>query len=121
MAHKQHYRVRNWRDYNCGLVPRRSLTLWFRRGGRAVVPPPAETAGEAGNAPTRTWRFSAVRKLMYAALTGASQSWRQLITIELKFRQIEELRPELEAEFRQRTAPEQLPASRSGISRNQKT
>ena len=60
---KQHYQIRNWREYNRALVQRGSLTLWFilyliiarhpacsvhRRGGRAVVSPRPKRPARAG-------------------------------------------------------------------------
>ena len=45
-----------------------------------------------------------VLKLMYAALIRASQTWRQIVISEFELKQIEELRNELEKEFKERTA-----------------
>lgn len=63
----------------------------------------------------------AVLKLMFAALARASQSWRRLVIGEFELKQIEELKTELQAEFRQRTAPVQPTASRLHFSSNNKT
>jgi putative transposase len=46
----------------------------------------------------------AVLKLMYAALIRASQKWRRVVISEFELKQIEELRNELNEEFKQRTA-----------------
>jgi transposase-like protein len=45
----------------------------------------------------------AVLKLMYAALIRASQTWRRVVISEFELRQIEELRSELDREFKERT------------------
>jgi len=45
-----------------------------------------------------------VLKLMYAALIRASQTWRRVVISEFELKQIEELRNELEKEFKERTA-----------------
>ncbi|MEH6875264.1 MAG: IS256 family transposase [Candidatus Competibacter sp.] len=50
----------------------------------------------------------AVLKLMFAALARASQTWRRLVISAFELKQIEELKTELQAEFRQRTAPGHL-------------
>mgnify|MGYP000897044548 FL=1 len=63
----------------------------------------------------------AVLKLMFAALARASQSWRRLVISEFELKQIEELKTELHAEFRQRTTPASAPASRIHFSSNNKT
>ena len=63
----------------------------------------------------------AVLKLMFAALARASQSWRRLVISEFALKQIEELKTELHAEFRQRTTPASAPASRIHFSSNNKT
>jgi hypothetical protein len=41
---------------------------------------------------------------MYAALIRASQTWRRVVISEFDLRQIEELRSELDREFKERTA-----------------
>lgn len=64
----------------------------------------------------------AVLKLMFAALARASQTWRRLVISEFELKQIEELKIELHAEFRQRTAPAASPtASRLHFSSNNRT
>ena len=63
----------------------------------------------------------AVLKLMFAALARASQTWRRLVISEFELKQIEELRTELQAEFRQRTAPASPTASRLHFSSNNRT
>ena len=45
----------------------------------------------------------AVLKLMYAALVRASQTWKRIVISEFELRQIEELRSDLEREFKERT------------------
>jgi transposase-like protein len=45
-----------------------------------------------------------VLKLMYAALIRASQTWRRIVISEFELKQIEELRNELDKEFKERTA-----------------
>jgi transposase-like protein len=54
----------------------------------------------------------AVLKLMYAALIRASQGWRRAIVSEFELRQIEELKTQLDEEFKQRTASTVSSASR---------
>lgn len=63
----------------------------------------------------------AVLKLMYAALIRASQSWRRVVINEFEKRQIEELRGEIEAEFKQRTAPAVSVVSRQRFSSKDRT
>lgn len=46
----------------------------------------------------------AVLKLMYAALIRASQTWRRVVISEFELKQIDELRSELDNEFKERTA-----------------
>jgi hypothetical protein len=46
----------------------------------------------------------AVLKLMYAALIRASQKWRRVVISEFELKQIDELRNELDKEFKERTA-----------------
>ena len=45
----------------------------------------------------------AVLKLMYAALIRASQTWRRVVISEFELKQIDELRDELDQEFKERT------------------
>ena len=45
----------------------------------------------------------AVLKLMYAALIRASQTWRRVVISEFELKQIDELRDELDKEFKERT------------------
>jgi transposase-like protein len=45
-----------------------------------------------------------VLKLMYAALIRASQTWRRLLISEFELHQLEELRAELDEEYRARNA-----------------
>jgi hypothetical protein len=45
-----------------------------------------------------------VLKLMYAALIRASQKWRRIVISEFELKQIDELRNELDKEFKERTA-----------------
>jgi len=63
----------------------------------------------------------AVLKLMFAALIRASQTWRGLCISDFERKQIEELRAELEAEFKQRTSSEKPVASRPRISSTHRT
>jgi len=58
----------------------------------------------------------AVLKLMYASLIRASQSWRRIVVSEFEQHQIEDLRKELDEEFRQRTTSTVTTASRSRLS-----
>src|SRR5205814_8179438 len=46
----------------------------------------------------------AVLKLMYAALIRASQKWRRVVISEFELKQIDDLRNELDKEFKERTA-----------------
>ena len=46
----------------------------------------------------------AVLKLIYAALIRASQTWRRIVISEFELKQIDELRSELDREFKERTA-----------------
>lgn len=57
----------------------------------------------------------AVLKLMYAALIRASQSWRRVVISEFELKQIEELKIDLDNEFKQRTASAVSSASRPRI------
>lgn len=63
----------------------------------------------------------AVLKLMYASLIRASQGWRRIIVSEFEQHQIEDLRRELDEEFRERTASTATTASRSRLSSNIET
>jgi putative transposase len=58
----------------------------------------------------------AVLKLMYAALIRASHTWQRMVISEFELKQIEELREELNAAHRERTAPAVSTASRPKIS-----
>lgn len=57
----------------------------------------------------------AVLKLMYAALIRASQTWRRVVISEFELKQIEDLKNELDREFKQRTAAAVSTASRPKI------
>jgi transposase-like protein len=57
----------------------------------------------------------AVLKLMYAALIRASEGWRRVVISEFELRQVEELKAQLDEEFKQRTASTVSPASRQRI------
>lgn len=57
----------------------------------------------------------AVLKLMYAALIRASQTWRRVVISEFELRQIEDLKIDLDNEFKQRTAQAVSSASRPRI------
>jgi transposase-like protein len=63
----------------------------------------------------------AVLKLMYAALIRGSQTWKPIVISEFELRQIDELRAELEAEFRTRTEAVTTSASHNQISGKKKT
>ena len=63
----------------------------------------------------------AVLKLMYAALIRASQSWRRIVISDFEARQIEELRSELDREFKERTASAVQSASRREIYSKRRT
>jgi putative transposase len=63
----------------------------------------------------------AVLKLMYAALIRAAQTWRRIVISEFELKQIEELRAELDTEFRQRTEPVKTGASQRHLSSKRKT
>src|SRR5437868_11531102 len=56
-----------------------------------------------------------VLKLMYAALIRASQTWRRIVISEFELKQIEELRNELEKEFKERTVSAVQSASHQRI------
>ena len=57
----------------------------------------------------------AVLELMYASLIRASQTWRRVVISEFELRQIEELKTDLDNEFKQRTASAVSTASRPRI------
>ncbi len=63
----------------------------------------------------------AVLKLMYAALMRASQTWRRIVISEFELKQIEELKIDLDNEFKQRTASAVSSASRPRIYSREKT
>ena len=63
----------------------------------------------------------AVLKLMYASLLRASQSWRRVVISDFELRQIDDLRTELDAEFKERTAAAVPTASRQRFSSKDKT
>src|SRR6266513_274309 len=50
----------------------------------------------------------AVLKLMYAALIRAAQTWRRVVISEFELKQIDELRDELDQEFKERTTVSKL-------------
>jgi transposase-like protein len=62
-----------------------------------------------------------VLKLMYSALMRASQTWQRVAIGELELKQIDELKRELDDDFKQRTASAVLPVSRPRISSKEKT
>ena len=57
----------------------------------------------------------AVLKLIYAALIRASQTWRRIVISEFELKQIDELRSELDREFKERTASTVQSASHQRI------
>lgn len=57
----------------------------------------------------------AVLKLMYASLLRASKSWQRVVISEFELRQIEDLRNELNEEFKQRSTSAATTASRRRI------
>ncbi|MGH8223988.1 MAG: IS256 family transposase [Woeseiaceae bacterium] len=63
----------------------------------------------------------AVLKLMYAALIRASQTWRNVVISEFELKQLDELRIEIDSEFKQRTAAVVSSASRPRIYSKEKT
>jgi putative transposase len=63
----------------------------------------------------------AVLKLMYAALIRASQTWKRIVVSDFELKQIEELREELEAEFRKRNETVRLSASQRHLSSKNRT
>ena len=97
IAHRQAIRTTNLLERLFGEERRRTKTLPHAFGERAVL------------------------KLMFAALTRASQSWRCLFISEFELKQIDELRTELQTEFRQRTAPALPNASRNRFSSSSQT
>ncbi|MGH7462433.1 MAG: hypothetical protein ACREMA_15585 [Longimicrobiales bacterium] len=60
-------------------------------------------------------------KLMYAALMRASQTWRRVVISEFELKQIEDLKIDLDNEFKQRTASAVSSASRPRICSREKT
>lgn len=97
IAHRKAIRTTNLLERLFGEERRRTKTLPHAFGERAVL------------------------KLMFAALTRASQSWRRLVISEFELKQIDELKTELQTEFRQRTAPASPNASRTRFSSNSQT
>jgi transposase-like protein len=98
IAHRKAIRTTNLLERLFGEERRRTKTIPHAFGERAVL------------------------KLMFAALARASQSWRRLVISEFELKQIEELKTELQAEFRQRTAPvASSTASRLHFSSNSRT
>jgi putative transposase len=63
----------------------------------------------------------AVLKLMYAALIRGSQTWKHIVIGEFELKQIEELRTELDVEFRQRVEPVKTGASQRHLSSKERT
>ena len=63
----------------------------------------------------------AVLKLMYTSHIRASQSWRRVVINEFKRRQLEELRAQINEEFKQRTASAVSGVSRPRIYSKEKT
>jgi putative transposase len=57
----------------------------------------------------------AVLKLMFASLLRASTGWRRVVISEFELRQLEDLRNDLDQEFKQRTSKSASPASRQRI------
>jgi putative transposase len=62
-----------------------------------------------------------VLKLMFAALTRASQSWRTLVVGEFELKQLAELRQQLKEEFTKRTSLQTQPAFRQQFSSTNRT
>jgi hypothetical protein len=52
---------------------------------------------------------------MFASLLRASTGWRRVVISEFELRQLEDLRNDLEQEFKQRTSKSASPASRQRI------
>lgn len=63
----------------------------------------------------------AVLKLMYASLIRAAQTWKRVVISEFELKQIDELREELEAEFRTRTEAVTTRASQRHLSSKERT
>jgi putative transposase len=63
----------------------------------------------------------AVLKLMYASLIRAAQTWKRVVISDFELKQIEELRQELNAEFRQRTEAAKTSASQRHLSSKERT
>ena len=62
-----------------------------------------------------TFGERAVLKLTYGALIRASQIWQRVVISEFELRQIEELRSELDQEFKERTVSSVQSASHQRI------
>lgn len=62
-----------------------------------------------------------VLKLMFSALTRASQSWRRVVVTEFELRQLAELRQQLKTEERPKFSPQNLCASRLQFSSKNRT
>jgi len=80
IAHRKAIRTKNLLERLFGEERRRSKVIPHAFGERAVL------------------------KLMYAALIRASQKWRCVVISEFELKQIEELRNELDKDFKERTA-----------------
>jgi transposase-like protein len=63
----------------------------------------------------------AVLKLMYASLIRAAQTWKRVVISDFELKQIEELRKELNAEFRQATEVAKTTASQRHLSSKERT
>lgn len=63
----------------------------------------------------------AVLKLMYASLIRAAQTWKRVVISDFELKQIEELREELNAEFRQATEVAKTTASQRHLSSKERT
>ncbi|MDS4030547.1 MAG: transposase [Candidatus Contendobacter sp.] len=98
IAHRKAIRTTNLLERLFGEERRRTKTIPHAFGERAAL------------------------KLMFAALARASQSWRRRVISEFELKQIEELKTELQTEFRQRTtAAASSTAPRLHFSTNNKT
>lgn len=62
-----------------------------------------------------------VLKLMFSALTRASQSWRRVVITEFELRQLAELRQQLKTEDRPKASPQNICASRLQFSSKNRT
>lgn len=62
-----------------------------------------------------------VLKLMFSALTRASQSWRRIVITEFELKQLAELRQQLKTEDRPKASPQNLCASRLQFSSKNRT